>query len=407
MNSAASMWPIGILVVATLLLLSSVPSALGYLNCSFVASSSCGASTIKLLGVANDTGGWNNSHGQNVSVGTYANSLCCNSTTVAVSAFNTSCGGAATTWLRLADTDNAHAQQANESTYNTSMCFSAALATVSIQYNNTACSTGYGCMLSLANTAEGSNSTNAHIGDCDAYTRKVCGSVSNSAPSVPTLLIPLNNNYTVSSRYPTFNWTNVSDPDGDAVTYQWNITSPSGCAAIPLKNSSSAYYLSIDKLCVDRAYNWTVRACDTSNTCSAYATQFNFSIPSVVGITFTTGATDFGSLVPSDPTANRTNDTLSSSPAPLVYNNSGNVDVLTSAKANAALWVSQALSTSYFQYADENSSAWINVTSGYTSLTSNLTLGALREFELKVWVPQGETQGAKNTTLTVLGASLE
>ena len=249
----------------------------------------------------------------------------------------------------------------------------------------------------------GSANTTANM----SVSRSMTLTIANTAPTLPTLTRPLNNNYTVTERYPTFNWTASTDTEGDAITYQWNITPASGCAAIPLKNTSAVYYTSTDKLCIDRVYNWSVRACDTSNACSAYATQFNFTIPSVVGITFTSGAVDFGSVQPSLPGINSTNDTLANSPSPLVYNNTGNVDAITTVKANAALWTAQLLNTTYFQYGDENASSWQNVTSNYTNLTANLTTSVLREIELLIWTPQGEPGGAKNTTITVLGASLE
>ena len=249
----------------------------------------------------------------------------------------------------------------------------------------------------------GSANTTANM----SISRSITLTLANTAPSAPTLTRPLNNNYTVTERYPTFNWTTSTDGEGDAITYQWNITPASGCAAIPLKNTSSIFYTSTDKLCVDRVYNWSVRACDNNSACSVYATQFNFTIASVVGVTFTNGSVSFGSLIPSLPDQNTTNNTLTNSPSPLRYNNTGNVDIITTMRANAALWTAQALSTNYFQYADENSSSWNNITSGYTALTANLTTSAIRELELNIWVPQGEPGGAKNTTITVLGASIE
>jgi hypothetical protein len=158
---------------------------------------------------------------------------------------------------------------------------------------------------------------------------------------------------------------------------------------------------------VDNTYNWTVRACDTSNACSAWATQFNFTILSTAGVTFTVDEINFGSVQASLPNVNETNDTLDDVPPPLVYNNSGNVDIATSIRANATLWSLQPLNTSYFQYGDENVSSWLNMTANYTALAANVTLAQLRELEIRIWVPQAEAPGAKVVGATVLGASIE
>jgi hypothetical protein len=113
-------------------------------------------------------------------------------------------------------------------------------------------------------------------------------------------------------------------------------------------------------------------------------------------------------MIPSIPTQNETNDTLDGIPGPLVYNNTGNVGINVSTKANAALWALQPLNTSYFQYADQNSSSWQNWTLNYTFLHSNLSYQSLpQELEVRVWAPVGEPAGTKNTTITVLGASIE
>ncbi len=228
----------------------------------------------------------------------------------------------------------------------------------------------------------------------------------NTAPQTPTLLLPLNNNNSVSERYPYFNWTFGIDAEGDDLNYTWNLSSPAGCAAVPLVNASSNEYTSVNKLCVDETYNWTVRVCDWE-VCSAYATSFNFTILSSVGISMMTSTVDFGSLDPAIPAAT-TRNTSADSPFPLRYRNSGNVDASTQVKADAALWILQPLDTQYFQYGDENATAWTNLSGSYTNLFASLTYpNASRELELLVYAPSGEPPGAKGTTITVLGASTE
>jgi len=84
------------------------------------------------------------------------------------------------------------------------------------------------------------------------------------------------------------------------------------------------------------------------------------------------------------------------------------VDINVSTQANAALWQQQPLNTLYFQYADQNSSNWQNWAASYTSLLANLSYpNGARQLNVRIQVPLGETQGTKNTTVTVLGASIE
>ena len=98
----------------------------------------------------------------------------------------------------------------------------------------------------------------------------------------------------------------------------------------------------------------------------------------------------------------------SNDPYPLVYNSTGNVDINISTKANAALWEQQGLGTSYFQYADENSSSWANWESTYTLLLANLSyVGSGRELEVRVEAPPNEGAGDKSTSIMILGASIE
>jgi hypothetical protein len=245
----------------------------------------------------------------------------------------------------------------------------------------------------------------AAIASNDTEDRTVClGTCAQTPPSVPVLLTPTNAS-NVSTRFPTFTWQASTDANFDPITYEWNLTHPAGCAAVPAVNTSSTSYTSLTRLCVDQNYTWTVRACDAFN-CSAWATSWRFRIPSVVGVAFTTAVIDFGTLNPSLPTLNVTNDTLDNSPPPLRYNNTGNVDISTQVQASTPLWGSAALNTAFWTAGDENGTL-ANLTSGYRALATNVTTGQLRELEIGIWVPQGESGGAKQGVLTVLGASIE
>jgi hypothetical protein len=372
---------------------------IGALSCNIEQSSTC-SDGVRYLGLENDTGGYNNAHVENYTNTDYGNSLCCE---LDGDTLVNTCG---TTLFKLSDETNAHVEQSNESNYAVSACMDAALTDFTCTYTVGSCAAGYTCVLSFANAdGTGNNYTNNHVGDCNTYDRKLC-CTTNTRPSVPVLITPSDGNTSVFSRFTYFNWTST-DPDGDTITYYWNLSSPPGCAVIPEKNTTSNEYTSVDKLCVDETYNWTVKACDAGG-CSAYATPFNFTITSVVGIAFMNESIDFGTLSTSVPGAPSTDNTSANAPYPLRYNNTGNVDVRTQTKANAALWTNVALNDTAFSYADENSSSWQNWTQYYTALTSNLTYPAMtRELEVLVTVPLSEPAGTKNTTVTVLAITLE
>ncbi len=228
----------------------------------------------------------------------------------------------------------------------------------------------------------------------------------NNAPNTPTLMEP-GNNTTVTTATPYFNWTNSTDPNGDAVHYEINITAPSGCAALPVRNVTPSEYTSVDTLCTDKSYYWSVRACDNLQYCSPWTPEWNFTVTSVVSIDFVTNNTDFGQMAPSTASVNNTNSTLDNSPLPLEVNNTGTVAVNLTIKALGALWTNEGLNTTYFEYADENSSDWQNVTLNYTNLTTNLSVAHTRQIEINITVPVNEPNGAKQSTLEVLAGAAQ
>lgn len=220
----------------------------------------------------------------------------------------------------------------------------------------------------------------------------------------PTLLTPANDDHTVFDRYPTFNWSTPETVSG--VWHELNITTPATCSSIAVINTtSSTEHTSVDELCVDEVYEWTARTC-YKDTCSDWAEPFNFTITSVVGISFTQNVTNFGELEPSIGEAT-IEDTLDNAPNPLVINNTGNVRIDLSVRAQEALWDQQPLGTRYFQYADQDSTDWQNVTESYTSFSTNLLYDLTRELELRVEVPSGEGAGAKTTIIQAQAVSAE
>lgn len=214
----------------------------------------------------------------------------------------------------------------------------------------------------------------------------------------PTLLTPTNNNLTLFERRPEFTWSNLESDDS---YHQINITAPAGCSSIPITNSSTLSYNPPSDLCVDEVYEWTVRTC-LEATCSDWAAPYNFSIESVVSIEMIGNETNFGSL-----SANTSVNTVEDATSPLVINNTGNVAVNTDVRALNDLWSNQPLNTSYFQYADEGSTNWQNMSSENTPHTTSLLRTVTRAIEIRVQVPQNEPPGDKSSTVQATAEAAE
>jgi len=136
------------------LLFISADSAEAALSCSF---NSCPSGGIYVLRMSASS----NAHAELPSQSNYSNYVCCSGIS------GTSCTGG-TVFLKLSALTNAHVEQTNYSNYSNNACLTpSAGETISCNYS-TSCSTGYVCLASI------SSGTNAHIGDCSAYSTKVC-----------------------------------------------------------------------------------------------------------------------------------------------------------------------------------------------------------------------------------------
>lgn len=184
-------------------------------SCNVDVTASCVGTT--LLYMENDTGGFNNAHAQLVSEATYANSLCCEDDVYGYT-IGTDCGS--TTFLQLYSVSNSHVQQNNYSTYTNDACISVSSGGTTCVYRDDACVGSEECLVSIASTA-GENGTNAHVGDCNEYARKVCCSL-NLPPINPTVYINSTDGTNITTQdlncYATIN-----DPEGDVmnVTVKW------------------------------------------------------------------------------------------------------------------------------------------------------------------------------------------
>ncbi|HLC53697.1 MAG TPA: LamG domain-containing protein [Candidatus Nanoarchaeia archaeon] len=195
------------------------------LTCTINATSECSGSFLPVLYLQNETGGYNNSHAQNLTNTTFARynyTVCCLSS---ASVLSTSCDDV--TFLRLSNISDAHVQFGNYSgtgpAYNVSMCLSIDPGKISCTYqtnSNATCSSGYTCLGSMASdnlTVE--NQTNSHIGACTEYATKICCTV-NDVPTISSVVLNASNatNYTIENLTVYFSQT---DPEGDQV---YNIT---------------------------------------------------------------------------------------------------------------------------------------------------------------------------------------
>ncbi len=150
-------------------------SAAGDLDCSFTVNTSC--SYTPVLYVKNDTGGYWNAHAQNVSVNNYPYAICCDSN----STLSYGCEGV---FLRLNATTNSHVQRGDYSgpgvVYGVDVCLEATPGYFNCTYVDNACPSDRECFASMASAYPSENNdTNAHIGPCQEYKRKICCRVAN------------------------------------------------------------------------------------------------------------------------------------------------------------------------------------------------------------------------------------
>ena len=402
------------IVLLSLITIILFVNASGEISCSFISGNTC-PSGARLIGVENYTGGYNNAHAQNSSLDTYAYSLCCNSTNATIT-ISRDCHGDFSV-INLFNINNSHVEIGSNSNYSYPACLSSDWKKVSCYFPTGSCEAGYSCVMSMAGS-EGANSSNAHVGDCSYYNQKVCCKLGNTAPSAPTLYYPANGNDSVFERKPNFNWSQSTDPDGDAITYTLN-ASCGGCSAAcyqPLITSiTTTNYTITSALCVDRVYNWTVSACDVYGDCNS-STIFNFTVKSVVGLELVVNATSFGAMA-----NNQNDDTTDNNPNPLVARNTGNVLLNVSLNATS-LFTSIALNTHYYQFkAGENKSdsyvigcsqhaSFNNMSSSPKTIFCNMSYENISDqaaLHLNITIPPAEGAGVKSSVIEVTYTSVE
>lgn len=409
-------------IISGLLVLILVLIVTANLQCFFVQNTTCQPGQARLLGLKNNSDGFNNAHVQNTSSTPYYNySICCNNTDTSTNTI-TSCPGNVTV-LRLSNGSNAHVELGNYSNASysiTSVCLGTNVTQVICSYPATGtCSTNYTCVLSMVGS-EGSNTSNAHIGNCSQYSQKVCCGVINTAPSKPTLSYPSNNNASIFVRRPFFNWTASTDPENNILNYTINITCvscPAACVA-SINQTTATNYTPSSALCYNKPYNWTVSACDVFGACNI-SDMWNFSINGTIGFDLVRNAINFSTL-----SLSQNNDTTDNSPLPLIGANSGNVII--NVTINASALFTRVMNTiNYMFEAADNETGSFNSGCSQTTYTPldnassktlfcNLSSDVISstannsgKIHINVTVPSDEPGGYKNSTLQLTAITAE
>lgn len=141
------------------------------LSCTITSGTCSGVIILNLQALTN-------SHAELNSESNYSYKVCCQGTNI-----GNSCTGTHAVALKLSATTNAHVEENGQSNYSNNACisYSPTGGSITCAYANSCATLGsdYVCLASI------SGATNAHIGDCSAYTTKVC--CKTGAPPPPPL----------------------------------------------------------------------------------------------------------------------------------------------------------------------------------------------------------------------------
>jgi hypothetical protein len=175
-----------------------------------------------------------------------------------------------------------------------------------------------------------------------------CIAIANSAPSKVNLYTPTNGN-TTYNRTPELKWYNVTDIDGDAITYELLLSNTSDFSNIIsnvtniTETADLTNWIVNQTLDVDQVYFWKVRSYD-GIVYGNYSDIWNFTLQSSVIISLPINVTNFGSM-----NVSSTKNTTGNDPWPLLVQNDGNVNVDITINASN-LWESHSNPSEYYEY---------------------------------------------------------
>lgn len=249
----------------------------------------------------------------------------------------------------------------------------------------------------------------------------------NEAPTAPDLFLPYNETL-VTDRQPVFSWSNSSDPDNDALSYNIQVdgsidfSSPEvdgfDVTSIAETANTTNWTATSDLQNLDAEYFWRVRAFD-GIAYSNWSEVRNFTVTSAVIIELVTDSINFTVANPGD-----SDDTTDDSPSPIIIRNSGNIgaDVnISLASGSTGIWASKVSPTEYFQYKidnktdEEGSFNWTDSITGWTDVdvaNSSYKIRNLNysdtsdeaELDIKITVPLDEPSGEKTASVIITGA---
>jgi hypothetical protein len=144
-------------IILIAVLLAFLPSSALALSCS-IATSCSGVTAFKISSTTN-------AHAELPTQTNYGYYVCCSGT-----GLGNSCSGTYTQVLKLSSTTNAHVEKKSYTNYGSAICLSISGGSIDCQYETNCANLGtnYVCLASI------SSDTNAHVGDCNAYSTKIC-----------------------------------------------------------------------------------------------------------------------------------------------------------------------------------------------------------------------------------------
>lgn len=146
-----------ILLIASVVLLALAMPVNSRLSCEVAAA--CGYTTMFRISDPS------NGHAELANESNYNNLVCCRE--LEDYSLGTGCSGNYATLLKLLTNSDSHAEEYNESNYNISVCMNTTMSGLTVAYAPS-CASYDTCVASI------SNNINAHVGNCTAYSTKVC-----------------------------------------------------------------------------------------------------------------------------------------------------------------------------------------------------------------------------------------